>query len=93
MQIKILGVKFTIKYMDLSKEDLCGDCDVVRREIRISTHMSPDIQVSTLFHECVHAALGVSGVANQLSEELEENIVVCIEHAFEESIKLTPKSL
>ena len=93
MTIEILGNTFKVIYIDLSKEDLCGDCDVNKRLIRISTAISAEEQVSTLFHECIHAALGLAGINNLFSEEIEEAVVCCIENAFHKSVKLTPKSL
>ncbi len=90
--VSVLGVNFIVKYSDLSKEELCGDCDVNKRIIRISTHITPDEQVSTLFHECIHAALGIAGINNLITEEVEEAIVCCIENAFNPHINIPSKS-
>ncbi len=90
--VEILGNRFKVIYCDLSKEDLCGDCDTNKRIIRISTHITPDEQVSTLFHECLHAALGIAGINNLLTEEVEEAIVCCIENAFNPHVNIPTKS-
>lgn len=81
--ISIGGVEFTIEYVKGLKdheEDLQGDTNVDLRRIRISTDYSPDRQAQTLLHECMHAALYISGQSENLSEAHEEGLVLALDH-------------
>ena len=81
--IEILGHRFKVVVCELPSSDthyLHGDCDTSRRYIRINASDSPGVQIRTLFHEKLHAILGISGVSNLLSEEVEEAIVVALEN-------------
>ena len=86
--INILGVEFKIIYMNLESEGLFGDCNVGTRTIRIGSNHPPETQHSTLWHECIHAAIGVAGLNNLLTTELEEALVICLEHAFNDHVDL-----
>lgn len=70
-----------------SMEDAMGEFDRDLRQITLDPHPKYHKHLkSTLFHECLHAALAISGVHAQLSDELEESIVLCIENAFADKI-------
>lgn len=47
---------------------------------------SVETQQSTLFHEAIHAALGVAGLNAVLEDKVEEAVVRCIENAFSEIV-------
>jgi Zn-dependent peptidase ImmA (M78 family) len=82
--IKIGGYVFAVKYVADLKDDqgqpLHGETDTSTRVIKINTNDSHDMQAQTLFHECLHAALYVTGQASVLSEAAEEGIVLAIDH-------------
>ncbi len=80
--ITVLGIEFDIEYSDLSTENLCGDSCIDKRLIRVGTQHSIEMQKSTLFHECIHMALAVAGVNQLFNGKVEEAIVRCLEHAF-----------
>ena len=83
--VDVLGEKFVVRACKLPK-NLQGDCDIGKREIRIKESLSPKLQYQTLWHEMIHAALGISGVAEMLATaegdcRMEEAVVVALEHA------------
>lgn len=80
--ITVLGMKFEIQYSDLTSEKLNGDSNIDDKIIRINSTLSEQAQKDTLFHECVHMAIGVAGLDNLITGKVEEAIVRCIEHAF-----------
>lgn len=61
-------------------EDRYGDCDVTKRKIRIDPTEPLDRQWETLFHETIHAVLGLSGYSELLKDDLEEALVVLLQH-------------
>jgi hypothetical protein len=65
---------------------LCGDFSCDKNLIRI--HQAQDLETArcTLFHECIHAALAISGHNEMLTESQEEAIVRLLEHTFSDSI-------
>jgi hypothetical protein len=96
--LEISGHPFTIEYYDEipgteaktkdEEETVYGDCDITRRRIRISLkHNETDEQLErTLLHEILHAILGLSGQAERLegeNNEQEEGIVVALENALD----------
>ena len=78
--VPILGEDFTVKSEEM--KDAAGDTMGGHRRIRIdfSDHDSQDEVESTLLHETMHAILYVSGVSNLLEENVEEAIIVALEH-------------
>lgn len=83
--VTILGETFVVRACKLPK-NLQGDCDIGKREVRIKESLPPHLQYQTLWHEMVHAALGISGVAEMLATaegdcRMEEAVVVALEHA------------
>jgi len=84
--VTILGVKVRVRYTsktmyddddDEGDTELHGTFNADKMEIFVST--KSDIN-STLLHECVHAALYISGCTQRLSEKDEEAIVMAIEY-------------
>ena len=59
-----------------------GDTDKGRKRIRIDLANNRGLTdlKSTLLHECLHAILAQSGIDNMLTDEVEEAIVVALEH-------------
>lgn len=77
-EVEILGRKIRVVWADLEGEDLHGKFQ--HDTIKIASDPTNNV-MSTLFHECIHASLDVAGHTANLSEGLEEAIVVCIENA------------
>ena len=60
--LNILGQKYSLKFTDLSKKELCGSCDPDKLIIYIDKNMSPQLTQITLIHEVIHAAFFRIGV-------------------------------
>lgn len=82
--VMILGQRFKVKVEDLMTEHSLYGSTVAREQIiKVDKALSSEQQRQTLFHECVHAALGVSGVTEVLSSkdiDIEEAVVTAIEN-------------
>jgi Zn-dependent peptidase ImmA (M78 family) len=76
--IQISGHDFAIETSEL--EEMYGDCDVQQRKIRINSAKSLEKQWETLFHEVIHAILGISGHSELLKEDGEEALTRLLEH-------------
>ncbi len=90
------GVPFSVKFMDQVFEggDECdGLCHGAREEIEISARLPTHRQLRTLFHEVIHAALFVSGQAENLSENQEEAIVLSLEYMLWGIVEFRPEIL
>ena len=87
--INLMGHKIKVILND--DPDNHGTCDVNLRIIWIRGSDSASTQQETLIHECAHMILGLSGVSQLLSEELEEAIVVAIETGFSPLINTLSK--
>ena len=70
--LNILGQKYSLKYTDLSKEELCGKCDPDKLIIYVDKNMSPTLTQLTVVHELVHAAFFRIGVP---STNLDNNTI------------------
>jgi len=91
--ITISGKQFKIQVSDLSEEGLHGDSSNDTKIIRISSKLSPKDQFATLFHECIHMSLEISGISYMLTDQMEEAIVRCVEYAIYPLLtKFIPKS-
>jgi hypothetical protein len=82
----ILGAKVKIKYVSKEmyndEQDLLdGAFDASALTIYISTRS--DIQ-ATLLHECLHAAIWISGAGNLINHKTEETLVSAIENALKQ---------
>ncbi len=84
--IPIMGQKYSIEYhaniKTDDKDEVYGDTDKGRKRIRIDLANNRGLAdlKSTLLHECLHAILAQSGIDNMLTDEVEEAIVVALEH-------------
>lgn len=56
--------------------------------IKIHQELNKEEALSTLFHESLHAAFGVSGQSDLLKMEQEEGIVQMLESAFREVVDI-----
>ncbi len=80
--ITILGHKIKIKQEPMNADH--GEFQHSRSQpiIKIdSGHETDGMRGRILFHECMHAALGLSGLAETLDHKQEEAIVFCLEHS------------
>lgn len=88
--LDVLGVPFRVEMLG-SLEDVAedeeqtwGDTVGFNRRIRINSSQDTRRQWTTLMHEMMHAALYVTGVSGQITDEIEEIIVQSLEHAMEQ---------
>lgn len=78
--ISIMGINFKIIHKKLPK-DHYGETDLNKRQIAISSAITDDdVYEDTLLHEIIHAVLGVTGQSERLEENVEESLVVALEH-------------
>jgi len=89
--VYVFGKKIPVIITSL--KDLHGDFNLETNEIRISKDYDLESAKSTLFHECLHAALAISGQNELLNEKREEALVRMLEHAFAHSIDFDKLSL
>lgn len=88
VQITIGGKKIRIEYPDVipgdtaEEGDLSGDTQVLVRRVRISKtqNKSPEDIISTLFHEILHVAIGLTGHSEVLKSGEEEALVYALEN-------------
>lgn len=82
--IVIGGVKFDIEHTpgirDEERQPLHGDTDTSKRIIRINSSDPRPTQHQTLFHECIHAIIHISGHSATLTEQQEEAITLALDH-------------
>lgn len=83
--VSVGGFKFRVEYPDAIPDesgDLSGNCTVSTLTIKISKtqNPTPEIVLRTLFHELVHAALGLTGHSEMLGEKHEEGITYALEN-------------
>ena len=76
--IRILGRKYALKHMSRDKllklhgTPVHGLHDAERRLIYVETDSSESFRLSVLRHECVHAALAVTGLDQVIPPEFQE---------------------
>lgn len=86
-KIFVCGVPFTVAYKDRIKAEsdelVYGQTMGHQRliEINKSAHDTEEQLRSTLFHECLHAILHVTGQSEGLSDTQEESLVIALENA------------
>ena len=85
-QITVMGRVFDVQISNLKGAD--GDCLIAESRIRIHQAQSLESAKATLWHEVIHAALGISGLNELLTDSLEEAIVRCFEHSFSDVVDL-----
>lgn len=83
-RIKVLGQWVTLEHADLSKADtdggeLCGDCDVDKRIIRLDEKLEGEEYRRVLRHEVFHMKVRISGLKELLSDEVDEALAVLAE--------------
>lgn len=78
-----LGIRHQVFVVaSIDDEGSVGECQTTSRTIKIADSQDTRRRWTTLLHEYMHATLAVSGV--QVSEEIEEVIVVSLEHSLEQ---------
>lgn len=80
----ILGQRVNIKYVTMSNDH--GQCDVALREIRLNKKLDGDSLYRVLRHEKMHMRLGISGISELLTSEMEEALCCLAESEDEEGI-------
>lgn len=94
--IPILGRRYSLHYHENIKtsdgENIFGDTDKNKKCIRIDLkHCKAESDLKdTVLHECIHAILAQSGIDNLLTDEVEEAIVVAIEHGLSALVEFKP---
>lgn len=68
------GTEFSVELVKTLEHDELGTCDVIARKIKICSNQSLKEREKTLFHETVHAALRLGGIAEILKEDAEEAV-------------------
>lgn len=91
-KIVVFGIPFEVKVCNLKGSS--GDCTLDDRVIRIHQTQSLEQAKATLWHEAIHAAIGLSGLSELLEEKstsgnLEEALVRCMEHAFSDVVDIS----
>ncbi|RYZ83692.1 MAG: protein DA1 [Proteobacteria bacterium] len=89
--VTILGRKIPVTHT-APKDDSIGEFTNMPIGIRVNDNLEGSDYRRVLIHECVHAALAISGIAGyQISEEVEESICTVMESAFEDILKSLSK--
>lgn len=83
-KLNILGVPFKIEVRAIDDENAVGETWGLQRKIYISETLDTRRKWTVLVHEWAHAVMYVNGASSVLPEHVEEMVVQCIEHAFEE---------
>jgi len=86
--IVLFGIKFKILLVDLTEEDLHGDCNFNKKTIRIHSGDSAEDQSFTLLHECMHMLFEISGMDEILGSKKEEAIIRCLENGLRDKVEL-----
>jgi len=80
MNVEVAGKKIAVRYVPL---DSLGSYDHNAATICIDEKIKgTQLAVDTLLHELVHAAFGVTGMADALGDSLEEAVTVCVEQVY-----------
>jgi hypothetical protein len=89
-KIIILGTEIKIIYVaKMSDPNLLG---TYCHEDKLITVVKDKDWKSHIFHECIHAAMIISGVAEYFTDEINEMIVVCIENALKDFFRIKYKN-
>lgn len=87
-QITISGRKFRVTQPDkVDSDDSLGDSHVDRRLIQIKAGQTDADFESCLLHESLHMMLAISGHNQDLSDDKEEALVICLEYGLIELYK------
>lgn len=86
--VTILGQVYKVELRDLPSTDY-GETRGYEKLIILNRKQPKASAHSTLFHECIHAALHISGHTSLLKHRHEESIVMMLEAAFGDCIDIT----
>jgi hypothetical protein len=96
-KVRIFGKVIHVFREDMPKEEF-GEYHQHEYKITISKRLGTDDALHTLFHECIHAALHISGLSEMLpgpngsdddkTADLEEAIVTCLENALYDMVDI-----
>ena len=78
-RIRVLGQWIDLIHVDLTDEGVHGDCDVESRTIRIHIGLEGPRYTRVLRHELFHMKVGLAGLTELMSPELEEALAVLAE--------------
>ena len=91
LYLDVMGIQFEVQYVKQVDEDHnAGETDGTKRTIKISTTQNPteELKHSVLVHEYLHAVLYVTGQSERMGEKEEESLVLALEHALADKIRL-----
>jgi Zn-dependent peptidase ImmA (M78 family) len=78
-----------MKFTDLSKKELCGDCCPETFVIYIDKNLDPDLQAKTILHEVIHAVFFRMGIENTtVDENMREILCDLIAAVIQENFKI-----
>ena len=96
-KVLIFGKVISVSREDMPRDEF-GEYHQHEYRITISKRLSPEDALHTLFHECIHAALHISGLSAVIpgprdnddmdTVDLEEAIVTCLENALYDMVDL-----
>ncbi len=89
--IDVMGIAFKVLFVkQVDEEHNAGETDGAKRIIKISTTENPteELKYSVLVHEYLHAVLYVTGQSERMGEKEEESLVLALEHALADKLKL-----
>jgi hypothetical protein len=85
------GYKIRIEYVEkVDDEGACGEAEPTKHLIRISTTANTTAATvhSTILHELLHMAMGISGLAAMLGDKREEAMASGLEHMLAPLVRL-----
>lgn len=91
LYVDVMNIPFEVQYVkQVDEEHNAGETDGSKRIIKISTTENPteELKHSVLVHEYLHAVLYVTGQSERLGEKEEESLVLAMEHALAQIIRL-----
>lgn len=88
--IYVLGHKFKMSYPKRISANTMGETVTHERTIKVDSTLKPEMFRSTYLHELIHAILGISGMADAINDaQLEEGIVIALEHGLMQHVTVT----
>ena len=81
-RLTIMGHAIEIKQVATLPDEDHGRCDPLAKTISISKQYPIEQRWLTLYHEAAHMVLALTGLSELLTTELEEAIVLALEHNF-----------
>jgi Zn-dependent peptidase ImmA (M78 family) len=80
--LNIKGQKYRVKFDPKMSDDTLGECDKIRKIIRINSRYESKTQHQALLHEASHAIFHEVGLDQAISGEIEEVICESFSTAF-----------